>query len=70
MDECDKASAVTEIDLQDAIERHNRTREPDLIPTGFCYWCESDIHPGHLFCDLSCMEDWQRERDARRRNGS
>lgn len=43
--------------------------QPTLIPTGVCYWCASDIPPGHTFCDSDCRDDWDHHRRRRKELG-
>lgn len=52
-------------------------QEMDGVRFGVCHYCESPIKPGHLFCqidteepDKSCAFEWEREQEARKRNGT
>lgn len=44
-------------------------REPELLPIGSCYWCESVVSVNKIFCCVECRDDWQRVRDAQKRAG-
>lgn len=33
-----------------------------LLYCGYCYYCDEKVHSPHLFCDLDCRDDWERER--------
>ena len=66
-------------DQAEAAEQRHRdaalaVRQPTLLPCGRCYWCDDPVHGGALFClpdaGGACRDDWQREQDARRRNGA
>lgn len=74
MDDLDLAS-IREQELRDAAleEQARRGAERELIPCMRCHWCNEGIPPGALFCRSdaggSCAADWQRDHDARKRNG-
>lgn len=39
-------------------------------PKGYCLFCDCEtMDPTARFCDLECSEGWQREQDAKLRNG-
>lgn len=40
-----------------------------LQPYGYCHYCEEPVSKFKLFCDMHCCEDYQKERDAKKRNG-
>jgi hypothetical protein len=62
-------------DQAEAAEQRHRdaalaVRKPTLLPCGQCHYCAEPLRCGLLFCDLHCRDDWQREHDARLRNGN
>jgi hypothetical protein len=32
-----------------------------LLHSGYCYYCDEKVRSPHLFCDLDCRDDWERE---------
>lgn len=64
-DQLDRASELEEMDRAQALKK----RMPELKAIGYCYNCNDDIHSGQLFCSTDCRDDYQREQDAKRRNG-
>ncbi len=74
-DIADHAAVQTENDLKLAMYRHKIDNHNDeLVFTGFCHFCGAPIDEGK-FCpaDLddgySCAVEYQREKDAKARNG-
>lgn len=74
-DEGDLASVSTENDLKIAMYRHKIDSHNSEIPfTGFCSFCGTPVDEGK-FCppdhelDYSCAREYQREQDAKKRNG-
>jgi len=65
-DDADRADAEI---AQATAEAIKRTRQPAMRPLGACYWCGDTSPPQGLFCGPDCRDDWQRERDARVRDG-
>ncbi len=74
-DDIDAAAINAENDLKLAIYRHKIDSHNDEIPlTGFCAFCGAPIDEGK-FCppdheyNYSCAKEFQREKDAKKRNG-
>lgn len=44
-------------------------RSPGLLPDRHCHFCESEIAPELLFCDIDCRDDFEREQAAIKRAG-
>lgn len=38
-----------------------RRRRATIHPVGFCYYCETRIRDGLLFCDTDCAVDYEKE---------
>jgi len=68
MDICDQAAEREELDRSLALRQH-AGHLPDLPATGSCHYCTASVPPGARFCDRDCLQDWEREQDARRRGG-
>lgn len=69
-DESDRASALEEMERESALAKVRSSMGRSLKPVGRCYFCDDDgVASGKLFCDNECRDMWQREQDARRRNG-
>ena len=64
-DDADRASEREEQDREAALKR----REPELLPVGSCYWCDSELNADRTFCDSDCRDDYQRARAAQERAG-
>jgi hypothetical protein len=56
----DQAQAILELQL--------RQRKPTLPHNGKCHFCEDDITTG-AFCSAECRDDFEKQEQARRRNG-
>lgn len=68
----DRASDSAETLLQDAIARQRRRSAEQHMPAcGVCCGCFSELKdPGARFCDVDCVRLFERDEDARRRNGT
>lgn len=70
-DVIDRACDSAETLLQDAIARQRRKcAENHLPPCGKCYGCFSELTGEARFCDRDCVNLYERDQDARRRNGT
>ena len=74
-DEADIAAINSENDLKLALYRHKIDQHnDDIAATGFCAFCQTPVDEGK-FCpadveyDYSCAVEYQREQDAKKRNG-
>lgn len=68
MDVFDQATRQEEL-LREVALRNAANHAPPMPATGACHWCDALLPAGARFCDRDCMQDWQREQDARRRGG-
>lgn len=62
-DEADRADAVIELNLAEAL---SRSRGVEILPRGYCHNCEADLPDDSLFCDKHCREDWEARRAHKR----
>lgn len=71
-DPLDQAAATQERFTQESIEAARKENAKDrLIFTGRCHNCEDPVEHPHRFCPGGeCLEDWEKRRAAKRRNGS
>lgn len=74
-DDADIAAINTENDLKLALYRHKIDQHNDeMLATGFCAFCQAPVDSGK-FCpadieyDYSCAVEFQKEKDAAKRNG-
>lgn len=74
MDELDRASELESRErdygvqaAQRAVSEQKTTRR-SLLPVGSCYYCDSVVNAGHLFCDQACADDYADEEAAKVRN--
>lgn len=69
-DESDRATHLEEIEREARIRAVRAASESaKLKPMGNCYFCEEPIKAHLVFCDAECRDLWERERQARIRNG-
>lgn len=69
-DDNDRASALEEMEREAALASVRNNLNRRLKPVGRCYFCDQEgLSSQHLFCDSECRDMWQRERDAKARNG-
>lgn len=74
-DDADIASVNTENDLKLALYRRKIDEHNNRIPaTGFCNFCDAPVDEGAKFCPVdedgfSCAHEYQRRKDADKRNG-
>lgn len=70
-DPSDRASELEALALESARNKQaTEAARSRLTPVGFCYNCEDLVDDNALFCDNFCRDDWQKRRDARKRNGA
>lgn len=74
MDELDRASELEARErdygvqaAQRAVSAQKTTRR-SLLPVGSCYYCDSIVNAGYLFCDQDCSDDYDAEEAAKVRN--
>ena len=68
-DDADRADSLIDSTIQARVQRASQeARRRQLIPLGTCYYCESPLRNGMLFCDAECRNDWEEEQAAHRRN--
>jgi len=67
----DQASDREQLDRDLAISMQRK--RTNLLPTGACYFCDSLLREGLLFCmengKSECRDDYERIEKARERNG-
>jgi hypothetical protein len=77
-DEIDRANDAAQriLDAALADQAHRAQAGRELLPAGACHSCGEPVKGDALFCPVdprfpgeSCAADWQRDHDARRRNG-
>lgn len=67
MDDADRADKRIEQMIEDGMARAKKM-DVRLPVTGKCHWCSEDVK-GRIFCSKDCADDWERDHEARRRNG-
>lgn len=64
--------------LDDASEIENNERErliqkarrqPKILATGHCLWCNIEVEHGRRWCSPECREDWELDQEAIKRCG-
>lgn len=66
MDDADRAQPNIEAAITDGMAKVRREMESHLPSTGFCYWCESPVSAGRVFCSKECHTDFEHERQRRK----
>jgi hypothetical protein len=61
MDKIDEAQALIENVTENRITRVRSRVGKTLLYSGFCYYCYERVHSPHIFCDLDCRDDYERE---------
>lgn len=67
-DEADVAGEFQEAFLASSLAAQRTKVSDSPKATGKCLFCDEPIQPKARWCDKDCMDDWQREEDAKRRN--
>jgi len=67
MDDIERGQEREQMDRELAI--FNQRKRTNLLPVGSCYFCDSILRDGVLFCDADCRTDYERVEKARERNG-
>ena len=67
-DDADRADQRIEEMIADGMARARRHLERQLPVLDLCHWC-GDPSPGRLFCSKDCSDDYEAQREARKRNG-
>jgi hypothetical protein len=62
MDMLDKAQQNIDDLTEYTIKNIRAQTKSSLIFSGFCYYCDETVHSPHIFCDLDCRDDWEREK--------
>lgn len=72
-DHLDAATETAQLLVDDAMAHARRQAERDAhalgAPGWACLSCGAELFELGRFCDADCSADWQREQDAKRRNG-
>lgn len=69
MDKVDEAQGLTENVTENRISRIRSRVGKSLLFSGFCYYCYESVHSPHIFCDLDCRDDYEREQRMNRIEG-
>ena len=68
-DDIDNANAIAET-LNDAAIRNIRANtKRGLKPTGFCFFCDSEVSSHLLFCNSECRQDYEQEQKIKHIQG-
>ncbi|AUR89481.1 hypothetical protein NVP1123O_52 [Vibrio phage 1.123.O._10N.286.48.F3] len=70
-DQLDRAQQDMDFHLGVAIKNAKSAfANRELQVNGRCHYCDEYVeHPSALFCDSDCAQDWEKEQQARKRNG-
>ena len=69
MDDVDRAQAEERLVETSINNVRHRAAHRELLPVGSCYYCQSAVASGYLFCNSECRDDWEQEKAARARSG-
>lgn len=69
MENGDLAAALTDTLNTATINKIRQAASTSLPFTGHCYYCDEDVKQPHIFCNVDCRNDWQREETLRRNAG-
>jgi hypothetical protein len=59
VDTIDSAQSTADTFL-DAALKNARPKGRALLPKGDCYYCKEKVEGLKLFCDMDCMEDYEK----------
>ena len=65
MDDADAAFEQIEQSLQMSVSY----RKEELVACGVCWFCETELRQGVLFCDAGCAKDYERLQKIERITG-
>jgi hypothetical protein len=68
-DDVDLAQGTIDALTDAAIRNIRNNAQRGLKPTGYCYYCESDVQSSKLFCDIACSQDYEQEQRLRKLAG-
>lgn len=60
----DQGNETADIFLEAALSRSKL--HPEVEATGACLNCDHILHNGRRWCDVECMEDWQKREQQER----
>jgi len=69
MDKIDEAQGLIENVTENHISKIRSRVGKTLLYSGFCYYCYEGVHSPHIFCDLDCRDDYEREQRMNRIEG-
>lgn len=65
--EADLGNEAAELFLNAAMAKQQSAGYKRLSPVGHCYFCDSPVTRGAIFCEGNeCRDDWDREQRIRR----
>jgi len=68
-DQIDRANELADREREAAIETARRSVAQTPAPTGRCFYCDEIVDDERRWCSVECARDWEREAEARKRNG-
>lgn len=68
-DDADRADKRIEQMIEEGMERARRHQARQLPYIGSCYWCESIVPPGRVFCSKECSDDYDHMKQREKANG-
>lgn len=70
MDRIDEAQDLLETVMDQQIINIRSKIGRTLLYGGFCYYCYERVKQPHIFCDLDCRDDYEREQRMNRIEGT
>lgn len=68
--DADRASPNITSVVDDGLAKIRREIAESLPYIGVCHWCAETILDGLIFCSRDCIDDFQRDKEGRIRNGN
>lgn len=71
MDDADRADERIQniLDGQIAIAREKAAKVRALVPCNACFYCNSYVDDGFVFCDKDCQADYTHEKQRKKELG-
>lgn len=68
-DDADRADQRITDTIEDGVAASRRALGNSLAACGCCHYCESPVRAGMVFCNKTCLDDWQHEQDRKKALG-
>lgn len=64
----ERAEELQRKEIEEGIAKARQYTAKKLLPAGECYYCDTPLPDGQLFCDSTCSDDYHWEQERKRVN--